>query len=258
VLASGLFVGGLIHLGRLAQSDLQRQERYSIAFADIDCPPPPGQERADFLGEVQYLAGCPDRLSLLDDDLAEHLHQAFGRHPWVERVVQVETSLPRQVRVEVVYRTPVLGVAWLEGGHVPGGVGLLETSSGFGNNALVPGRTVDREGVLLPKRATWSGIPTLELHTRIKPPAGPAGTHWGDPNVEAAARVAAVLYPHRDRIDLTGLELRNGEWVLHTRSGSSVLWGQPPGRELPGEATAEQKVARLLNQSKGLEWLNRP
>jgi hypothetical protein len=240
MLAPGLLLAGLIFLGCLARENLRRQQRYTIDFADIECPSPPGQERGDFLDEVRYLAGCPDRLSLLDDNLAEHLHRSFARHPWVEKVTQVETSLPRQVRVELLYRTPVLGVPWSNS-----------------DKALLPDRTVDREGILLPKRATGSGIPTLSSRHGIQPPAGPAGTHWGDPSVEAAARLAAVLYPHRDRVEVIELELRDGAWVLHTRFGDSVLWGQPPGRESPGEATTEQKVSRLLDYCQRHERLNR-
>jgi hypothetical protein len=139
VLAAAVFLAALVGAGRLARAGLRQDERYRIAFADIDCPPPPGQERGDFLGEVQYLAGLPERLSLLEDDLAERLHQAFGRHPWTAGVTRVEVALPRQVRVELVYRKPVLGVP-LPSPHTAGA------------------RVVDRDGVLLPVPAGPAGL----------------------------------------------------------------------------------------------------
>jgi hypothetical protein len=251
VLASGVFLAGLTFVGRAARDELRRQERYTIAFADIECAPPPGQERGEFLDEVQYLAGLPDHLWLLDDDVAERLHQAFARHPWVEKVARVETTLSPQVRVELVYRTPVLGVPLIQSGQeVPGGVVWLEAFSGGGCNAAMPGRTVDREGILLPTRATWPCIPIVETHESIKSPAGPAGTHWGDPTVEAAARIAGVLYAHKDDVQLMWMELKDGEWVLHTLPGNDILWGRPPGRELPDETPASRKVELLLDYCK--------
>jgi hypothetical protein len=235
VLAASLFLAGLIVAGRLARDGLRQQERYTIAFADIECPPAPGQERGDFLGEVQYLAGLPDRLSLLEDDLAERLHQAFGRHPWTEKVTRVEVNLPGQVQVELVYRTPVLAVP-------------LPPSRGAGvATTLLVGRMVDREGVLLPVRAAAPGVPTLLHHDGLKMPAGPAGTHWGDGTVESAARIAGVLQGHEHSLRVTAVQLRGDDWVLTTARGNRILWGRPPGRELPEEATARQKVELLLD-----------
>jgi hypothetical protein len=240
VLAAAVFVAALIGVGRLARAGLCQGERYTVAFADIDCPPPPGQERGDFLGEVQYLAGLPDRVSPLEDDLAERLHQAFGRHPWTATVTRVEVALPRQVRVELVYRTPVLGVPLPASPHTAGS------------------RLVDRDGVLLPVRAAATGIPILVHRESLNNPAGPAGTHWGDATVEAAARIAAVLRPHEDRLHVTALQLRGSDWVLTTARGDRILWGRPPGRELPEEATAEQKLEWLLRPSRRSGGLGRP
>jgi hypothetical protein len=230
VLAAAVLVAALLGAGWLARAGLRQDERYIIAFADIDCPPPPGQDRGDFLGEVQYLAGLPDRLSLLDDDLAERLHQAFGRHPWTASVTRVEVVLPRQVRVELVYRTPVLAVP-------------LPSRSTAG------ARVVDRDGVLLPVRAAAPGLPILVRRESLKSPAGLPGTPWGDATVAAAARIAAVLQPHEDRLRVTALEPRGSEWVLTTARGR-ILWGRPPGQELAEEATAEQKRDWLLGHSR--------
>src|SRR5262249_19511492 len=46
------FLVGLIALGRAAREQLREQERYSVSFSDIDCPPPPHRDRRDFLDEV--------------------------------------------------------------------------------------------------------------------------------------------------------------------------------------------------------------
>jgi hypothetical protein len=166
LLAVGVFLAAVIVLGRLALENLRAQDRYTLPFGDITCTPPPGLSREDFLDEVQYLASFGPRLHLLDRDLAQQLAQAFARHPWVAQVEQVEVVPPGQVRVRLRYRRPVLAVA--AGGQV---------------------RVVDEQGILLPRAASSTGLPLFP--GKAPPPAGPAGSRWGDPAVETAAQAAA-------------------------------------------------------------------
>ncbi|HEY1375797.1 MAG TPA: hypothetical protein VGF55_03350 [Gemmataceae bacterium] len=165
--AAAAVVFGLLQLGRLARDRLDQQRHYTVAFADLRCDVPPGMDRAAFLGEVQYLGNLPDQINLLEPKLANRLQAAFALHPWVERVegVSLRGGVPAErvagpvVRLRL--RTPVLAVA---------------------------GRVVDRFGVLLPAGAPADGLPVFP--GEAPPPKGPAGTPWGDPNVEAAARAA--------------------------------------------------------------------
>lgn len=235
--ALAVFLGGLLWLGRLALDRVRGLDRYTVAFADIDCPAPPGQKRAGFLEEVQYLAGMPDRLRLLEDGLAERLAAAFGRHPWVETVGRVEVVPPRQVRVELAFRTPVLVVA------------VSQAAGG----ALVPGRVVDRQGVLLPRSAPVArGLPVLRGN--FPAPAGPPGTPWGDPAVTAAARTAAYLRPYRDRLNTTDVQVTE-EGIVLSGPLTRVFWGRPPGAEPAGEASAARKRERLLGFCQSPEGL---
>jgi hypothetical protein len=165
VLGAAVFLVGLAFLGKLARDHLRHDQRYTIAFADIDCEPPPGTERGDFLDDVQYRSSLPNDLSLLDEDLAERLSGAFARHPWVAKVEAVETSSPRRVHVTLHYRVPVLAVRC---------DGQL--------------RAVDAQGIVLPATASVTGLPVYQ-GTAKRP--NPAGSPWGDTEVEAAARAAA-------------------------------------------------------------------
>ncbi|HMF14057.1 MAG TPA: hypothetical protein VKE94_17195 [Gemmataceae bacterium] len=154
---------GVAALGRWARESLRQD--YTLPFAGIECLPPPSAEQVNLLAEVQYLAGMPDRVRLLDDDLAERLRQAFVRHAWVESVEEVQVAALRIV-VRLRYRRPVLAVP------VDGEL-----------------RAVDGSGILLPATAKTSGLP---IYPGVAPsPAGPAGTPWGDSNVEQQARKAA-------------------------------------------------------------------
>jgi hypothetical protein len=166
LLGVGLFFAGLILLGRLALEELRAQDRYTLPFSAIDCTSPPGLSRADFLDEVQYLGSFPERLHLLEPDLAARLAEGFARHPWVAKVETVEVAQPGRVRVRLTFRRPALAVP-------------------VGDRV----RVVDGQGVLLPKGAPSGGLPVFP--GKAPAPAGPSGTRWGNAAVEAAARAAA-------------------------------------------------------------------
>jgi hypothetical protein len=225
-LAAALVVLGLVALAGPALEWLRGRERYFISFSDIECQPPGGLSREEFLQDVQYIAGLPDApLDVLDDGLAARLEAAFARHPWVERVLRVDVG-PRRVRVSLTYRTAVLTVP-LAGG---------------------PPRAVDGGGVLLPEAATDPEAPTLR--GPVRRPAGPPGEPWGDERVAAAARTAAALRPHQAQLKITSLDVVEGEIQLQWSPGT-VVWGRPPGDEAAGEATADEKVRRLLEFAGG-------
>ena len=217
-LAAGLLLlSAAIVLGWLALQALRGQERYQIAFADIDCTPPPGQSREDFLDDVRYFAQLPDSACVLDEGLPARLSAAFAKHPWVERVEGVEVAAPRKVRVQLIYRTAVLRVQ-------------------------APDPTdkwvVDQNGIRLPSAAADDKLPLLVGDVR---PPGRQGQPWGDDRVLAAARTAALLGPHQDRLRLNIIEVGSDGLVLRGEE-RSVRWGDAA----TGEA-AEAKLQRLLD-----------
>ncbi len=163
VLAVAALLAGIIALGHWGREQIHDDPRYLAAVADIDCPAPQEMDRAEFLGEVQYLGRLPAKLNVLDEDLPDRLRQAFARHPWVQRVDAVTITPPRHIAVRLTFRTPVLAVR--SGDEL---------------------RAVDGDGVLLPRNVPTHGLPVYDGTPR--PPRGPPGTHWGDSDLERAAR----------------------------------------------------------------------
>jgi hypothetical protein len=102
--AIALVVVGFLSLGRFSRQQIQDWDRYTVVFGDIDCVPPAGQGRREFLGEVQYLAGFPEHLQVLDESLPARLAEGFAKHPRVKRVVSAEILPNRRIRVALVYR----------------------------------------------------------------------------------------------------------------------------------------------------------
>src|SRR5579871_2904390 len=175
LVCAGLFLAGLAAAGRATRAWLRQQGQVTIAFTDLDCVPPPGEDRERFLLEVQSLSELPDRLSLLDDDLPTTLARAFGRHPWVEKVKRVAVLPSPEVHVQLLYRTPVLAV---------------RTADAV--------RVVDAQGVLLPPGTGAEGLPTFS--GLPAPPSGLSGAAWGDPDIEAAAHTAGYLRAHQESL----------------------------------------------------------
>lgn len=219
LLAAAGLVAGVIWVARAARDDLRRHES-ALKFADVECVPPPGTSREDFLEEAQYLAGLPDSLDPFDDTTAERVRSALAAHPWVENVRRVRVS-PRGISAELDCRVAVLWVAARE-------------------------RAADRHGVLLPISAPREGL--VVLTGTARPPSGRPGQPWGDPDVEAAAKVVGLLSERGKAINLErfSAEVVKGDVTLK-RSGQRLVWGRPPGQERVGEPDAEAKLARLLD-----------
>jgi len=221
VLACGLLLGGLMIAGKLARNALRTDERYQFPFKSIDCPAPPGLDREAFLGEVRYLGEFPESVPLLDDALPARLSAAFARHPWVERVDKVDIGPGRRLAIKLTFRTPVLGV----------------------NQSRQMIRAVDGEGVLLPRGADTLALP--HISTSITP-ASP-GKPWGDPRIERAAAVAALLHPHKERLKLTDFRWEGDVLKLRREDakGPVVIWGDAHD--------GERKLQRLLARAAELD-----
>jgi hypothetical protein len=221
VLACGLLLGGLMMAGKLARNALRNEERYQFPFGAIECPAPPGLELEAFLGEVRYLGEFPESIPLFDDGLPARLSAAFTRHPWVERVDKVSVGPGRRVVVTLTFRTPILGV--------------IQPDRSV--------RAVDGSGILLPRGADTLTLP--HLATSIAP-AGP-GKPWGDPHVERAAAVAALLRPHQDRLKLAAFRWEGDVLKLRREGamGPVVIWGDA--------SNGERKLQRLLARGADLD-----
>ena len=159
-------LAGILYLGNATEQDLTGESRYQFTFHAIQCDPPPGMTRTEFLDEAQYLANAPENWQMLEKAIPSKLADTFSVHPWVKKVQRVKIEPPKTVLVHLIYRRPVLVVKW-NGGT----------------------RVVDAEAVLLPTSAPTDG---LSVFTGTPaPPNGAAGTVWEDPAIIEAAKTAA-------------------------------------------------------------------
>jgi hypothetical protein len=246
ILCATALLLGVVTLGRAARAALHDRAGYTVAFHDIDCEPPQGMSRREFLGEVRQFSRQRETLHLLDEDVTARLTQAFAVHPWVEsvRCVQIVRwdRRPAGLRVELSYRQPVLAVCHA-GDKVP-----------RDSNTLRSTRAVDRHGVLLPVSAVHSRLPVLSVDSTA--PSGAAGGRCGDRRVSAAAATVAFLKPHLARLHLEDCDIEIvGEEIVFCKPGVRIVWGHAPGHEEAGEAPAKVKLRRLLDYQAGHDGL---
>jgi len=235
VLIVAALVGGWLAIwyGTSVRQYVLSSGEFIVTPQKVEITPLPPWIHSDVRGEVFRGVGLDEPLSIMDDDLAEQISNAFSLHPWVSKVHRVLKHHPARVEVELAYRRPVCMVA------VPGG--------------LFP---VDTEGVLLPvgdfspveaaRYPRLAGVDSL--------PVGTAGDRWGDPAVVGGAQIAAALGEAWGELGLAEI-LPSGDpatgtaeermYILATDRGTRIFWGRAPGGNAIGELPAADKVALL-------------
>lgn len=217
---------------------VRNHPRYAIVAEQLETTPQPDWIQADVKHDV-LREGNLSTLSLLDPQVTVKVAREFGLHSWVAEVRRVRKEYPSRIVVDLEYRRPVAMVEVMTNGQ----------------RGLLP---VDAKGVLLPPQ-DFSAEQTRE-YLRISVgetlPAGSAGTSWGDPDVAAAAAIAAVLGDAWRAVRLYRISILNPapatrgrvndrQFTLVTRDGVQIVWGHAPGLESGQEARAADKVARL-------------
>lgn len=215
----GLALAALYALHHWTREAVQTEGAGSVAFLDMDCPPPPGRTRADFLREVRYESGLPAHVSRFEPGLADRLAAAFQKHPYVARVEHIEIGV-RQIHVQLSYRAPVLVI----------------TPADKAGHAF----QVDAQGVHLGP-VSDPALPVYRLRAE-----GAADERA----IRAAARTIGFLRPDQAVLRLQAIEGPADRLILHRAGSGEVIWGHAPGEEEMGEPPAERKRVRLLEHCK--------
>ena len=226
-----LIVALSIKLWQRVEPHVAARPEYLMPAGRIEITPTPEWIHTSVQAEVIRDSGLREPLSILDDKLNARLTQAFSLHPWISRVVAVRASYPPRIQVDLQYRRPVAMVEVLGG--------------------LLP---IDVDGVLLPTEdfspQDAQGYPRIA--SIVSGPLGPLGTRWGDPAVEAAAKLAPVLQPVWQEYRLHHVQLQprlgpSAKFVLELVAvgGTTFVWGSPPGSEAGDESSAAEKLALL-------------
>ncbi|TWT75421.1 cell division protein FtsQ/DivIB [Allorhodopirellula solitaria] len=213
---------------------------YGVQASAINVTSPPTYVRSDIITTV-YRDAAMDKLSLMDEQACAKVASAFASNAWVRRVVGVRKIAGGRLHVRLEYRQPVAMVHVISRHPEHDGAGFF---------------AIDGEGVLLPPSDFSRSETEGYLHIIVPGayPTGGVGAEFGDSRVQAAALLAYLLHPYREKLGLTSIgvhgDLRQNPVVQLEIAGSEDrrwFWGSPPSEEAQGEPTAKMKLQSLID-----------
>jgi hypothetical protein len=223
---------------------------YSLSVENIKLSEPPPWVAGDLVKDV-YDTTALNRISLLDPDASPMIARAFETHRWIHSTTRVSKSYNEGVEVEVVYRKPLaMLIVSTETVQPPATLEEFQSSDSQ-NLGMFP---LDKEGVILPQIA-----PELvdDFFYVIAPGAqvtSQEGLPCNDPSIVAALSLCSTLESFREKLGLKSVVVARDfnstsqePWLLtlNTQDNRQIMWGHPPGYELSGEPSVQDKLTRL-------------
>jgi hypothetical protein len=224
---------------------------YAVRIENLETTPQPTWIRTSKVREEVFQNGGLGQLSLLDPQASATIAHAFESHSWVQQATRVTKLAGGKVTVDLIYRRPIAMV------HYEG------SKSADPNNSTRPGfYPVDESGVVLPtsdfdESQVWN---YLLIYAEGATAPCDIGMAYSDGRIRQALSLCRLLEPNRIELRLEGVYVvpddrlvgTNG-WLmwLRTADNKKVRWGHAPGFEVPGEANAQFKLAKLV------QWIER-
>ncbi len=237
---AALVLGGYVAWHRWGADHISKKY-YGVDPAKIHITQKPDYITTD-IAKTVFSDSRLDQLSLLDSAAAAHIASAFSFHPWVRRVVGVRKLPGGEVDVFLQYRRPVAMVFVIS------------------RHPEIKGRSffaVDEDGVLLPTKEFSRDETMKYLHIEVPDvyPTGGVGSSFGDPRVNGAAKIAAVIEPVRQPLKLQSIRLDDTsrtapvpQYNFSTTDGREFFWGSAPGQEQYGEAKSDAKIRLMVER----------
>lgn len=240
-------------VGRLAHQKYYKRissdSRFDPVFQVTIAPEWISTDTDQIVDEVKR-DGSLHEISLLDVQATRRIAEAFELHPWVKQVDHVSKHASGTVKVKLLYRRPV-GMVKVKGRYFLGSAGMEKVEGGH--------FPVDEDGNVLPVDVDADVVglyPRIEVGDDLWP-AGIIGEPWGDSRVMGAAKIAAVFGSAWQELKLFAIvfngtqatepENSTGAFVLRTLQRHRIMWGNAPGEEARSEASAADKIRRLVD-----------
>ncbi len=238
VAATGGLIAGAILLWEAQSGTIVNLEEFQLTQEKIRLTEPPEWAEAN-LKEILTSQPSGDAPSILDSELVSRTANVMRNVGYVERVRNVRKSRSG-LDIDVIYRYPV-GLVELSPITIP------EMAEATSKRLLLP---VDRQGVLMPEKL---GLEQSWPRIMIPYPAMPENLSswsvWPDERIQDAASICFLL---KEKAQSLGLALVVQDPVqyagpqipfdLRLNSGTIIIWGSAPGKEVDLEVDAETKM----------------
>ncbi len=239
------------------------QKYYGLQADKIRMTPQPVWIRSNIVQEVH--AGSLKGVTLLDQNAASRIAQAFNLHPWIRHTSRVTKLAGGEVQVDVEYRQPVALVfldphVTVERKKVDGRTPAESTSTKSDGWKYLP---LDRDGVILPHNEPeeYPVREYLSVYAKGAATSSWVGQPFGDSRIHDAVKLCALLNPLRRelklfRIYVQELPTSSGkkDFVLEVashkpdlRDDRRLIWGHAPGAEVMGELDLKSKLQKLYS-----------
>ena len=257
VAASMLVLATAMSLWNQYRHTIINQADYLLTRDKVHLPSPPELCRSDLKALVLEQNDSPTQASLLDPALVSNTVNTFRTVGWVEQVRKIEKSRSG-LDIDLVYRTPV-GMVELNPTTVPG----------WPENQTPKLFPIDRYGIIMPGTlAARNDLLRISVFDPAREARLETWSDWPDERVKAAAAIGLIVANDWQAFGLYRIVTfrrpsqtsdASVPFELWPAVGTQVIWGNPPGREVSSEASAQLKLQALksfVDQMGPLNQLN--
>ena len=244
ILATSILIGSGIFFWERHQDTIVNFEEFRLTQEKINLTPQPQWSKLDLREMVlDQFDGKP--VSILDTELVSRTAGIMKQVGFIEQINSIEKS-KAGLNIDVIYRQPVA---------------LVELSTvtmkdkwpadQMEKTVLLP---VDRNGVLMPESVGDNlSLPWIAVlfPTQFK------GTwdQWPDERIHDAAAISfafkrplselGIQRITTNQVDPTGSISNPKPFELYSGSGTRIVWGNAPGKEVESEADALRKIRAI-------------
>jgi hypothetical protein len=245
ILVSIATIAGTIYLWNQHQRAIVNLEDYTLTADKVTI----NESQGVPVAQLKELVATPNEESrpnsLLEPTLIRQTVQRLKQYSWVESIHNI-TKSKSGLKIELEYRKPI-GIVELNRTNV---LNWPENQP----ERLIP---IDRNGVVMPDESVAE---SLARFTVFEPILGNHTAPWSsisDDRVIGCVKISEYLFERWKKYGLYRVTtLRPPRqpsdqaipfqiWTDTKAVATKIIWGNPPGMELPGEASAETKLAAL-------------
>jgi hypothetical protein len=244
VIGTAVLIGGVLHLWETHQHRVIPAEDYELTADRVQITAAPKWATVDLKRLLLDRPAGQRPPTILDTDIVAKSAAKLQSVGWVQEVQQVKKST-KGLKVDVRYRQPVAMVALNP-----------TTVMGWDRTKTAQVMPVDQAGIVMPPEVLQHlHLPKISVFQPQHYEHLTTWSAWPDLRVTDAAYIIAALGPAVSKLGVHRITTRRSTkeqslspvpFELWPQNGTQVIWGNAPGKEAVGEATAEVKRNALF------------